>query len=60
MTSQQQPTNNRWQWDDSQWSDTPAAPTSLGQVPEPDDGDEFSAAVRRLLRWARLHAPWVL
>lgn len=47
-------TNNdtRWQWDDSQWGDSPTAPRTPEQVPDRDDRDGHTAAVRRLLRWA--------
>jgi hypothetical protein len=49
--SDQQPNpDTRWQWDDSLWGDTPAAPTSPEQVPDPDD--ECPGWLRRLLRWA--------
>ncbi|MFC6286811.1 hypothetical protein ACFP3Q_11410 [Nocardioides sp. GCM10027113] len=50
MTSQQRPRPSDWQWDDSQWSDRPAAPTSPDRVPDPDD--DRPGWLRRLLRWA--------
>jgi len=46
----QQPNpDSRWQWDDSQWRDSPTAPSSPEQVPDRDDA--WPERLRRLLRW---------
>lgn len=47
MTSQQP---HDWQWDDSQWGQSPAAPTNPEQVPE--DPDDTPGWLRRLMAWA--------
>lgn len=50
--SDQQPTD--WQWCDDLWGDTPTAPSTPEQVPDPDD-DRWAgwpSYLRRLMRWA--------
>lgn len=41
-----------WQWRDELWGDSPTAPASPEQVPEPD-GDGWPGWLRRLMRWSR-------
>jgi len=49
---EQQPNDNRWQWDDSQWGDSTQPPRNPIDVPDPDEPGGFSASLRRLLSWA--------
>ncbi|WP_156409848.1 hypothetical protein [Nocardioides sp. Soil796] len=52
MSDQEPSPDNRWQWDDSQWSASTSAPASPEQVPDHHDRDGLTASLRRLLRWA--------
>lgn len=53
MQPDAQQNDHRWQWEDSQWSDSTEPPRDPLDVPDPDDPDpRATSKLRRLMRWA--------